>query len=147
MMTSEPLIKRINYPQKLGVFGSFFLMEHLSLFKLPFEELIFTWQTKEVSVKSRCYLRIYWLSFNRAVVIVSDLSDNLGLPIIYGGKELINLLCSHFKLTLGKIMWLEYFPTQNSQKLDLYYGVQLFSNKIIRYQLTKEYVERLLSTH
>ncbi len=78
-------------------------MEHLSLFKLPFKELIFTWQTKEVSVKSRCYLRIYWLSFDRAVVIVSDLSDNLGLPIIYGGKELINLLCSHFKLTLGKI--------------------------------------------
>ena len=121
-------------------------MEHLSLFKLPFEESIFTWPTKEDSVESRCYLRIYWVLFDKVVVIVSDLADNLGLSITDATEELITLVCSHFKLTLSKIMWLEHFPTQNTQELDVYYGVQLVSNQIIRYQLTKEYVERLLST-
>ncbi len=121
-------------------------MEHLSLFKLPFEESIFTWQTKKDSVKSHCYLRIYWLYFDTAIVIVSDLSDNFGSPITDGGEELITLVCSHFKLARNKIMWLEHFPTKNSQELDTYYGVQLFSNQIVRYQLTKKDVERFLRT-
>ena len=122
-------------------------MKHLSLFKLPFTESIFSWKTREDKVESRCYLRIYWLSFDKAVVIVSELSDNFGFSITDAGEELITLVCSHFKLTLSKIMWLEHFPTHNPQELDIYYGVQLFSNQIIRYQLTKKSVERLLSTH
>ena len=121
-------------------------MEPLSLFKLPFEESIFTWQTKKESLKNRCYLRIYWLYFDTAIVIVSDLSDNFGSPITDGGEELINLVCSHFKLTRKKIMWLEHFPSKNSQEPGVYYGVQLFSNQIIRHQLTQRDVERLLST-
>ena len=123
------------------------MMEHLSLFKLPFEESIFTWLTKEDSVESCCHLRIYWLSFDRAVVIVSDLSDNLGLSITDAVEELITLVCSNFKLTPSKIMWLEHFPTQNPQELDIYYGVQLVSNQIIRYQLTMEYIKTLLRSH
>ena len=121
-------------------------MEHISLFKLPFEESIFTWQTKKNSVNNSCYLRIYWLYFDTAIVIVSDLSDNCGSPITDAGEELINLVCSHYKLTRNKIMWLEHFPAKNSQKLDVYYGVQLFSNHLIRHQLTKQNLERLLST-
>lgn len=121
-------------------------MEHLSLFKLPFEESIFTWQSKKHSVKSHCYLRIYWLYFDMAIVVVSDLSNNFGSSITDSVEELINLVCSHFKLTHKKVMWLEHFPTKNPQELDIYYGVQLFSNHVVRYQLTKQDVERLLST-
>ena len=114
------------------------------LCKLPFEESIFTWQPKEDLIESRCYLRIYWVLFDRAVVIVSDLADNLGLSITDATQELITLVCNQFKLTHSKIMWLEYFPVNHSQELDIYYGVQLVSNQIIRYQLSPQYIKRLL---
>ena len=131
---------------KVVLFSKKYDMKHLALFKLPFEESIFSWQTKENWFKSRCYLRIYWLSFDKAVVIVRDLSDKPGLAIIDGGEELITSVCSHFKLHLSKIMWLEHFPAENPEELDIYYGVQLTSNQMIRYKLTQNYVERLLST-
>ena len=120
-------------------------MKHLS--KLPFEESIFTWQTKEDLIESRCYLRIYWVLFDRAVVIVSDLADNLGLSITDATQELITLVCNQFKLTHSKIMWLEYFPVNNFQEFDIYYGVQLISNQIIRYRLSLQYIKRLFKAN
>ena len=66
---------------------------------------IFTWHSETAATECRCRLRIFQISFDKTIVIVSELPDNPGRTITDEALTLIHLVCYKFQLSLTKIMW------------------------------------------
>lgn len=105
---------------------------------------IFTWQPPQQDFDSQCRLRIYYLTFDTAVVIVSELVDNPGKSIADSVSQLINLICYSFGLAPYKVMWIEHFPAGYLKEGETYNQVMLSPGGISCKRVNQPYIERLL---
>lgn len=83
-------------------------------------EQILTWRPYEQSFNSQCRLRIYYISVDMAVVIVTELEENPGKSITDSAKQLIHLVCYRFGLAPYKVMWIEHYPAGYLKEAETY---------------------------
>ena len=107
-------------------------------------DTIFTWQPAGQEFNSQCHLLIYYLSYARAVVIVTELVDNPGQSITDSVTQLVNLVCYRFGLAPSKVMWLEHSPAEYFKDEDTYTLVMLTLDQVIRQRVTQQSLEKLL---
>lgn len=104
----------------------------------------FKWVSKVGQKKCECQLRIYKISIDRAVVIVSELQDNPGRSITDEAIILLNLVCYKFGFSTQKIMWIEHYPEGYLKEEDTYDEVRLVAFGIESKRIKKERLEALL---
>ena len=118
-------------------------------------DIIFTWQSKIAKTDCFCRLRIYKITFDKAVVIVSELPENPGRSIIGEELTLIPLVCHKFALNPTKTMLLEHYPKGYLKDLDrdprgyfkeeeTYEQVILVQDNVCSKRIKKEQIEALL---
>ena len=104
----------------------------------------FKWYSERAKKQCKCGLRIYRISVEKAVVIVSELKDNPGRSITDEALTLINLVCYKFGLNLNKTMWLEHYPAGYLKEEDTYDEVKLGMFRIDSKRIKKQRLEALL---
>lgn len=107
-------------------------------------DMMFTWDSEIVKTECQCHLRIYKLTFDAAIVIVSDLPNNSGYTITEEALTLIPLVCNEFALYPTKTMWLEHYPQGDFKKEETFEQVLLFRNNDWSKRVKKEQIESLL---
>ena len=108
-------------------------------------DILFTWHSEIAKTDCQCHLRIYKITFDKAVVIVSELPKNSGCTIITDeALTLIHLVCNHFALNRTKTMWLEYYPKGYLKDEETYEQVMLVQDNVSSKRIKKEQIEVLL---
>ena len=108
-------------------------------------DLLFTWRSKIAKIDCQCRLRIYKITFDKVVVIVSELPDNPGRTITDEALTLIHLVCNKFALKPTKTMWLEHYPKGYLKDEETYEQVMLTQGNVWSKRIKKEKIEALLS--
>ncbi len=108
-------------------------------------DLLFTWRSKIAKIDCQCRLRIYKITFDKAVVIVSELPDNPGRSITEEALTLIQLVCHKFALNPTKTMWLEHYPQGYLKDEEVYEQLMLMQCNVYSSRIKKQKIEGLLS--
>ena len=106
---------------------------------------IFTWHSETAATECRCRLRIFQLSFDKIVVIVSELPDNPGRSITDEALTLIHLVCYRFQLSLAKVMWLEHYPSGYLKDDESYEQIISTPFSVKSHRISKQILESLLN--
>ena len=103
-----------------------------------------TWYSQTAQTNCECRLRIYKISFNQVVVIVSELDDNPGRSITDEASTLIPLVCHEFALSPAQTMWLEHYPAGYLKDDETYDEVMLIQGYTYSIRISKQKLEALL---
>ena len=82
-------------------------------------------------------LRIYWISWVRAVVVASDITVLPGRKIADITPQIIRLVRDCFDLFPNQIMLVEHYSISNVSDGDVYLHLLSVNNEIIRYEISK----------
>ena len=72
-------------------------------------DTVITWYSQIDQTQCKCRLRVYKISFDKAIVIISELDDNFGRSITDEASTLIHLICDEVALSPRKTMWIEHY--------------------------------------
>ena len=104
----------------------------------------FKWYSETGNTECECGLRIYKITFDKAVVIAEELNDNHGRSITDEAITLINLICYKFGLSPSKTMWIEHYPEGYLKAEDTYDEIWLTMFHVKSKRIKKENLEALL---
>ncbi len=108
------------------------------------KDTILLWKSTKDSSVHKYRIRIYWISWEKAVVIITEIKDNPDQIIAKTTQELVQFVCELYKLIPEKIMWVEHSAPSNSNDKDTYIQVILMNAEASRYKLEPEKLERLI---
>ena len=103
-----------------------------------------TWYSKTDQTQCKCRLRVYKVSFDKAIAILSELEDNPGRSIIDESSSLIHLVCDALALSPRKTMWVEHYPYGYLQEEDIYDEVMQVQGCTYSKKISKQKIEALL---
>ena len=106
----------------------------------------FKWYSEIGKRDCECRLRIYKITFDKAVVIASELKDNSGCSITDEAITLINLVCYKFGLSPSKTMWVEHKSEGYLKSEDSYDEIWLSMFHVQSRRIKKQNLETLLGT-
>ena len=101
-------------------------------------KIIVNWLSPEDNKFNQYCLRIYWLSWIRAVVVASNITVFPGRRIADITPRIICLACEYCDLFPDKIMLVEHYPISNVPNGDVYFHLLSVNNEIIRYDISKD---------
>ena len=104
----------------------------------------FSWYSEVAKGNCHCHLRIYKLTFDHGVVIVSELVDNPGRSITDEALALIHLVCYQFGLAINKVMWIEHYPSGYLKDEDTYDEIMLVAGNISSRRVSQAKLEEFL---
>ena len=104
----------------------------------------FTWYCETAQTDVVCHLKIYQVTFDKAVVIVSNLMDKDSLSVIQSTSSLIYMVSYKFGLSLNKTMWFEQNQTDNLLQEDTYSEVMLELGQVSHRGILSQKLEVLL---
>ena len=103
-----------------------------------------TWYSQIAQTKCHCRLRIYKITFDKAVVIVSEFQENSGRLITGEASTLINMVCQEFALTPGQTMWVEHYPAGYLKDEETYEQVMLVQGHPYLTRISQQKIEAVL---
>ena len=83
-------------------------------------------------------LRIYWVSWTKAIVIVSDITSLPGRKIADLTLQIIRLVKDCFDLFPNQIMLVEHYSISNVPNGDVYFHLLSVNNEVIRYDISED---------
>ena len=107
-------------------------------------DLLFTWHSEIAKTNCQCRLRIYKITVEKVIVIVSELPNNLGRTITHERVSLIHLVCNKFALKPTKTMWLEHYPKGCIKDQETYKQLMLLQGNVYSKRIKKQKIEVLL---
>lgn len=107
-------------------------------------DCIFTWHSETAATECRCRLRIFQISFDKTIVIVSELPDNPGRSITDEALTLIHLVCHQFKLNLKKTMWFEHYPSGYLKDDEVYEQILFTPFSVRSYRISQHEIKSLI---
>ncbi|MGB5634939.1 MAG: hypothetical protein WBM44_13180, partial [Waterburya sp.] len=67
-------------------------------------DTFFFWESQTDYKPNQCRMRIYWITWEKAIVIATDLTDNPGRKVANVTKEIISFVNKIYDLAPNKIM-------------------------------------------
>ena len=107
-------------------------------------KIIVNWLSQEDDELNQYRLRIYWLSWIKAVVVASDISCFPGRKIADITPRIIHLVDDCFELFSNNIMLIEHYPSDNLLGEDIYLHVLLRNNETMRYEINEHELTQLI---
>ncbi|MEY2858686.1 MAG: hypothetical protein RLZZ74_2999 [Cyanobacteriota bacterium] len=93
-------------------------------------------------------MRVYWITWDKAIVIATDLTNNPGRKIANVTKEIISFTSHIYDLVPSKIMLIEHYLISDSSDadtdLDTYLQVLLTNNGVVKYAISNSQVSELI---
>lgn len=107
-------------------------------------KVIINWLSEEEDELNQYRLRIYWLSWIRAVVVASNITSLPGKKIADITPEIIHFVSNNFDLSVNKVMLVEHYPLANVADGDVYLHLLFVNHEVIRYEISKDKLTRLI---
>lgn len=107
-------------------------------------DTVFSWESETDLEPNKCRMRIYWITWEKAVVLATDLTDNPGCKIANVTKELIHFTSHIYDLAPCKIMLVEHYSSNEFLDEDIYLQVLLTNNEVIRQKIDKSKLIELI---
>lgn len=107
-------------------------------------DMKFSWYSEVAKGNCHCRLRIYKLTFDSAVIVVSELVDNPGRSIADEASTLIHSVCYQFGFATYKVMWIEHYPAGYLKDEDTYDEIMLAAGKISSRRVSQAKLEEFL---
>ena len=107
-------------------------------------DMKFSWYSEAAKGNCHCRLRIYKLTFDHAVIIVSELLDNPGRSITDEASTLIYSVCYQFGFAIYKVMWIEHYPGGYLEDGDTYDEIMLAVGRIFSRRVSQAKLEEFL---
>lgn len=98
-------------------------------------DTVFEWKTKKKYECNKCRIRIYWVTWETAIVIATDINEHLGLQVANATKEIISFVTDFYNLAPNKTMLVEQYLTGNSSDEDTYLQVLIMGSLSLRYEV------------
>jgi hypothetical protein len=106
-------------------------------------DTVFSWESEVDYKLNKCRIRIYWVTWEKAVVVATDMTDNSGSKIANVTKELLRFIYHIYDLVPCKIMLVEHYSVNNSFQDDTYLQVLLVNDEVIRYKIDQNRLMKL----
>ncbi len=103
-----------------------------------------TWYSTIAKILCECRLRIYQITIDQAMVIVSELQDNSSRPLTGEASTLIDIVCYNFGLAPENTMWVEHYPASYLKEEEIYEQVTLVQGQASSTRVNKQKIEALL---
>ena len=107
-------------------------------------DTVFEWKSKGNHQANKCRIRIYWLTWETAIIIATDLQQNSSRQIASATQEIVRFATNFYNLAPNKTMLVEHYPVDNPAHEDTYLQVLLIKNKPIRYEIQKSKLVELI---
>ena len=108
-------------------------------------KIIINWLSEEDDELNQYRLRIcYWVSWDRAVVIASNITLLPGNKIADLTPRIIRSVRNYFDLSPNQIMLVEHYPISSLHE-ELYLHVLCINNEAIRYEIDKNELMQLIA--
>ena len=105
---------------------------------------IVNWRSPKDEELNQYCLRIYWVSWVRAVVVASDITVLPESKIADITPEIIRVVRDCFDLFPNQIMLVEHYPITNVPDGDVYLHLLLANKEFIRYEISNNELMRLI---
>jgi hypothetical protein len=105
---------------------------------------VFSWESKVDHELNKCRLRIHWITWDRAIVIATDLNNNPGRKIAKVTQEIISFISHSYDLTPSKMMLIEHYQISDSPEQDTYLQVLVTNGEVIKYEIDKNRLKELI---
>ena len=99
-------------------------------------DTIFEWKSAE-DCRYKCRIRIYWLTWETAIIIATDINDNSSCPVASATREIVRFATDAYDLAPNKTMLIEHYRTDNAANKDTYLQVLLVDNEPVRYEMER----------
>ncbi len=106
-------------------------------------DTVFSWESEVDYKPNKCRIRIYWVTWEKVVVVATDMTNNPGRKIANVTKELLSFINHIYDLVPCKIMLVEHYSANNSFQEDSYLQVLLVNDEAIRYQIDQNRLMKL----
>ena len=107
-------------------------------------KIIINWLSSEDDELNQYRLRIYLLSWVKAVVVASDITHFPRREITDLTPRIICLVGDYFDLFPRNIMLVEHYPSNNLPDEDVYLHVLFKNNETMRYEISKDKLMQLI---
>jgi len=107
-------------------------------------DTIFEWKEEDDSEYNICRLRIYWITWEKAVVITKNLSGDSSNSITDITKKVIYFTSHYYDLVSNKLMLIEHHSTDNSAEEDIYVQVVMTNDEAVRYEIQESQLVELI---
>lgn len=107
-------------------------------------DTVLEWRSEGDLYLNRCRMRICWITWEKAIVIASELEDNHGKQITFATKEIIRLVTNLYDLVPNKIMFVEHYPAENEPDEDIYLQVLITKDEAVRYEIKRHKLTKLI---
>ena len=107
-------------------------------------DTVFEWKSSGNYESNKCRIRIYWLTWDKAIVIATDLGDHFGHQIANATKEIISFATDFYHLAPNKTMLVEHYIKDDLSNEDTYLQVLLVNNEPIRFEMAKSKLIKLI---
>lgn len=105
---------------------------------------IFDWQSEDEFAHNQYRVRIYWITWEKAVIIATDITENLEGSETANTREIISSICNLHGLVFSKTMFVEHYPSNDLPDKDFYLQVLFTKNEVVRYEIDRDKLIRLI---
>lgn len=122
-------------------------MRNSQLIIKPTTDVIFSWQCMKYHIECQCRLRIYHLTFDKYLVIISPVPDYPSASSTYSLQNLVHQISYCYNLPPTKTMWVEHYPATELNETDFYY--QLLANKhnVSLFEISQDELQMMIQRH
>ena len=106
---------------------------------------VFFWKSKKNKKSHKCSIKTYWITWEKAIVIATNLTDEIGQEFRDITKEIINFINKEYQLSPKKIMLIEHYPKNSISNKEIYLQVLLTDRRFIRYEIDKKKLVALIN--
>ena len=107
-------------------------------------DAVFSWHSEINCEPNACRLNIYWITWEKALVIATEITNHPGRKMHHAIQEIIEFAQNFYDLAPNKMMMLEHYKKANSSQEDTYFQVLVFGDEVIRYEIEKSSLIQLL---
>jgi hypothetical protein len=106
---------------------------------------VFSWESKVDHELNKCRIRIYWITWDKAIIIATDLTNIPERKIAKVTKEIISFINQSYNLTPSKMMLIEHYQINDLPEQDTYLQVLLTNQEVIKYEIDQRRLKELIS--
>jgi len=107
-------------------------------------DAVFSWHSEDNSEPNACRLNIHWLTWEKAIVIATEVTHNPGKQMHDATLEIIEFAKNFYDLASNKMMLLEHYQEESVFLQEIYFQIVIVSNEVIRYEIDKSDLIQLI---
>jgi hypothetical protein len=107
-------------------------------------DTVFSWESRVDCEPNKCRIRVHWITWDKAIVIATNITNNPGRRIANVSQEIINFTNHIYDLVPAKMMLIEHYAISDLADEETYLQVLLINKEVSRYKIDSSRLMELM---